>query len=211
MSKKKEEPKHDLDKILDGIDPEKLEEKYGGAHEEARNKYKVEVIRAPDREQFRKHVRNYVIHHTAEVWKARGAKGDHKMNDAEAEALAKNLLNSIYEKQGGFEGAYMLARKQGLRKVFDSLADGLKGKEKSEASALVMNSIDPQDFDGHVQIAKQYISKYGPHLPKSLKQKSPEQLAHNYDQLIKHHSELVGDIKGHLEKYEPKAKEKKAA
>lgn len=208
---KKEKPKHDLDELLKGIDPEALEEKYGGDHEAARNGWKVEVIRAADRDEFRKHTRNYIKHHTADILKRRSGKDVPEMSDAQAEALAKGILDSIYEKSGGFEGAYMQARKQGLRKVFDALADGLKNKEKAEASALIMNSIDPQDFDSHVEIAKQYLSKYGQHLPESMKKQSPEQLAQKYDQLVKHHSELIGSIKAQSEKYEPKAKVKKAA
>jgi len=97
-----------------------------------------------------------------------------------------------------------------LGDVLNKLAAGYEGKEIGAYSAHIFDSIDPLDFDTHVDLAKQYQKAYKSILPKEIKLKKPEELAKNFQELIQNHTELVTSIREQIGVYKPKAKKYEA-
>ena len=194
--------KYELDKIMDELDPNKVNEKVELKHREARRKYELKKSKVDEYDEFMDEVTKYVQHHHKEIF-------DSELPEHIASGRARRLIEAIYEKKGGLAGARDEARKGNMAKVLDGLASALESDERAHYVQHVMNQVDPQDFDGHVQLVKQYTSKYGEMLPKDFKAKTPEELANQYEGLIKHHIDVVEQAKTILEKYEPAKKEKK--
>jgi len=194
--KEEKKPKYDLDKIVGDLDPDKINEKVELSHRKARNKYALKDVQAKDYNSFMKEVTTYLKHHNKEVLKA-------DLPDHIASGRAKQILDAIYKKEGGMVGAFKDAKKGNMARVLDNLAGALENEERSHYVQHVMNQIDPQDFDGHVELVKQYVGKYGQFLPKDMKKKSNEQLAHEYESLIDHHINVVDQAKSTLKKYDP--------
>ncbi|MBW2972641.1 hypothetical protein KY359_06395 [Candidatus Woesearchaeota archaeon] len=190
---------YDLDKIVGDLDPGKINKKVELGHRKARNKYALKDVQIEDYNAFLKEATKYLQHHHKQVFGS-------DLPEHVASGKVREALDQIYKKQGGIVGAYKEAKKGNMAKVIDSLADAMESEERSHYVQHVMNQIDPQDFDGHVQLAKQYKGKFGNLLPKDLKTKSPEQLAHNYAALIDHHISVVESVKSQLKKYEPAKK-----
>ncbi|MBU2560956.1 MAG: hypothetical protein KKD17_01570 [Nanoarchaeota archaeon] len=196
--------KYDLDKIVGDLDPGKINEKVELGHRKARNKYSLKDIQIKDYNAFLNETIAYLKHHHKEVFGT-------SMPDHVASGKARQVLDQLYKKQGGIVGAYKEAKKGNMGKVIDSLADAMESEERANYVQHVMNQIDPQDFDGHVGIARQYVSKFGNLLPQDMKKKSPEELAQHYDALIDHHIGVVESVKSQIKKYEPGKPAKKAA
>ena len=203
---KEEKKKADLDKITEDLDPDKINEKVVIPHITAHHKYLPKLenkISVNDYEEFKKEVIAYTKHHHKEVYKT-------DMPDDIAFARAQQFLEAAFKNKGGFLGAYQQARKGRLGDVIKALADTEAAQHQGSYKEYIMNQIDPLDWDEHVDLVKQYKSKYQSLLPKELKQKSDEQLANNWKDLIDHHLETVTGVKGYTKKYEPKKKKEAA-
>ena len=200
MPDNKIKKKVDLDKLIEDLDPEKINEEIGMQHTDTRNKYKIDNIKAESWDDFKKQIIDYVKHHHKKIYKA-------DMPDEMAYAKAREILDDMTDRRGNkivFLGAYEMDRKGKLPKVIDQLADAFEGEHIHAYNQHVMEQIDPLDFDQHVELVKQYREKYEKFLPKEMKKQSDEELARHYQALIKHHEDVVGRVKGHLGKYEAK-------
>ncbi len=204
MADEKKKPKYDLDKIVSDLDPDKINDQVELKHREARAKHAVKNVKVDDYNAFLKEVTTYLKHHHKSVYKA-------ELPEHMASGRVREILDQIYRKEGGMVGAFREAKKGNMAKVLDNLAEAMETEERGNYVQHVMNQIDPQDFDGHVDLVKQYVGKYGSLLPKGFKSKSAEQLAHEYEGLIKQHIGIVEAAKSSLKKYEPggKKEEKK--
>lgn len=202
---KKKKPKYDLTQIIDELAPEKVNEKVEVAHRRARNKYGLKDVKIEGYDKFMNEVTSYLKHHHKEVFKS-------NLPDHVASARARMMIDNMYEKKGGIKGAMEDASQGRMGSVLDNLAGAMEQEERSHYVQHVMNKIDPQDFDGHVEMVKDYMGKYGNQLPSKFKKKSAEELAHNYGQLIDAHTNIVETAKNVMKKYEPaKPAKKKAA
>jgi len=199
--KKEEKEKPDLDKLTEELDPDKINEKVELPHIRAHHKYKLEKISITDYADFRQQIIKYMQHHHKEIFKT-------DMPDEIAFTKALEILKEFKDEAGnkGFIAAYQSARKGRLGDVIKALA---VAEEKEHSASYIHNifhQIDPLDWDAHVDLVRQYKSKYGSLMPKELKQKSDEELAKDYNSLIKHHIGIVEGAKTYIKKYEPKKK-----
>ena len=206
---KKKDSKAELDKILEDMDPEKINKEVEMKHRDARNKYDLKHHKMPDGADPYEFVLNetiaYLQHHHKQVYKS-------ELPDHMVSGQARELLERVFEKKGGIAGAQREAKAGRMDRVLNAIADELEDIERRQYVNHVFNQVDPHDFDTHVRIVDQYKSKYGDLLPEGLKQKSSEELAHMYNQLIDHHIKVVQESKSILKKYEHKRKsEEKAA
>jgi hypothetical protein len=197
-------PKYDLDKIVGDLDPGKINKEVEIKHREARNKYSLKSPKVEGYDKLMKETIAYLKHHHKEVYKS-------DLPDHMISGMARQLLDEAFKKKGGIAGAQSEAKNGHMDRVLNAVADALESQERSNYVTHVFNQIDPQDFDGHVEIVDQYKSKFGSLLPKDMKQKSSEELAHAYDQLIDHHVGIVEQAKSTLKKYKPKGEELKKA
>ncbi|MCX8147350.1 MAG: hypothetical protein N3D84_02695 [Candidatus Woesearchaeota archaeon] len=193
-----------LEKMAEDLDPEKIDKEINPKHKKARQKYKLEKTEVKDYEEFKKEIIKYVQHHHKEIYGT-------KMPDHIAFDTARRHLEKRYEESGGFIGAYTEARRGKLDEVIDALSKHIAAEERNAHVSHVMSKIDPLDYDTHVKLAKQYLDKFGNLLPKDIKKKTPEQLAHAWPDLIKSHQAIVSTAESYLKKYEPEKKEEKKA
>ena len=189
-----------LDEIIEELDPDKIYGKVGKKHEEARVKYKVEKIRAEDWEDFKKQIIDYVKHHQKALYGV-------DMDDHRAYSLAVGILSRKKE-EGGFGGleAALSAGKKSLRTVFDSIAESFQSEEENAYRLNVIHKVDPHDFDAHVELMTEYMSRYEPMLPKGLKKRKPAELAKDYTTLLQAYAAETHAHRGQLKAYEPKKK-----
>lgn len=197
MAEKK--PTYDIEKIVADMDPKKINKEVEMKHREARNKYDLKNVKADGYDSMMKEAVKYVQHHHKETMKA-------DMPEHMASGKVRMILDQVYKKQGGVAGALSEAKKGNMAKVLDSVADALENEERSNYVQHVFNQIDPQDFDGHVQIAKQYKGKFEGLMPDDMKKKSAEELAKDYEGLIHHHISVVDSVKSNIKRYEPEVK-----
>jgi hypothetical protein len=198
MSKNKEGGA-DLESIAESLDPDKIDAEVGLKHREARNKFKIEDIKVKGYQQFRKTIIDYIKHHHKEVYGS-------DMPDEMAFGQAKDILDQAYKKEGGKEGGFIQAFKQGskgnMAEVIDALARQLEGEHTHNYIRNIMHQVDPLDFEGHVKLVEQYLSKYSGSLPKAMKKKSKEQLANDYEALVQHHIGVVDSVRSKVKGYE---------
>jgi len=199
-NEEKEKKKPDLEKLADDLDPDKVNEKTAMPHLKAHHAYKLEKISVVSYDDFREQITKYMKHHHKEVYKT-------DMPDEIAFERARQILEQMFEKEGGFIGAYKKARQGRLGEIIKALADSEEQQHRVSYVRHIFQQIDPLDWDSHVDLVKQYKSKYGSLLPESLKQKSDEELAKDYQALIDHHVGVVDKAKERLKKYEPKKEE----
>lgn len=192
----KKGPKHNLDKLVDAISPKKINEKME-PHKKAHNGYKLGKTDVADHDEFVKEIKAYVKHHFKSTDKA-------DLSDDDAYSKARRLLESEFKDEGGYVGAYRKARDGDMKEVIRALAHGAQADAADSYVEHTMSQIDPLDFDAHVEIARQYIGKFKGLVSGDLKTKSPEQLAHNYQGLIRHLQSVKQSAESNLKKYEPK-------
>ncbi len=194
--------KVNLDKLIEDLDPEKINEDIGMQHADIRNNYKIDNIKATNWDDFKDQIIKYVKNHHKKIYKT-------DMPDEMAYSKAREVLEQMRDKNGnriGFLGAYELARKGKLPKVIDELSDAFEGEHTRAYTTHVMEQIDPLDFKQHVELVKEYRAKYSQFLPKGMNKKSDAELARDYQGLIKHHASVVQKVKGNMEEYEAKVK-----
>lgn len=199
-----EKPKYDLDKIIGELDPDKINEQVEMKHRQARHNYDLKDIKVTDYNKFVDEIASYVKHHENEIKKA-------ELSDEDARGMALSLVRQLYREKEGLKGAMKDAREGRMDKVLDSLANALEHTERNNYVQHVMSKIDPDDFEGHVQLVKQYKSKFEQFMPKEMKSKSAEALAKDYESLIDHHVNVVATTKDRIGEYYAGGEKKKAA
>ncbi|MFO8015651.1 MAG: hypothetical protein R6U32_00960 [Candidatus Woesearchaeota archaeon] len=191
-----EEP--DINKIvkeLQGVD-KKLE-----PHTDAlTNFYKDNELKKPgSAKEFDDIIKKYVQHHWKEVHGT-------EMPDELALQKATQIVDQIYEKEGGYAGVVKEAMKdkKKLKGVIDSLADGIEGEHKQAYIRETFSKyVDPQDFEAHKKIAGQFQEKMKGLLPEGeeIEMKDPAEMAGNYQGLVQQISGLSDNVKKSMEKY----------
>lgn len=202
-----EKKKPDLSKLTEELDPDKINEKVEKPHITAHHKYlpKLEKkISVDNYADFKEQITKYMQHHHKQIYKT-------DMPDEIAFTRARQILRTAFEKQGGFAGAYKLARQGRLGDIIKTLATAEEADHRNSYIENIFGQVDPLDWDSHVGLVKQYKLKYGQFLHKRIRKKSDEQLAHDWRPLIEHHKSVVEGAKTYMEKYEPKKKEEKEA
>jgi hypothetical protein len=191
----------DLDRLIEELDPDKINEKVGKPHAKARAKYKSEKIEVFGWEDFRKEIIKYVKHHHKAVYKA-------DIPDDQAYKIALEILEKKKEEGGfgGIQSAYKIAKDGKLQDVINSISAGMEAEASNNWRLYVLHQIDPMDFDAHTNLMKKYIDKYRAILPPKIKTKKPEELAKDYDKLLLAHADIVYQQRGVLKKYEPTKK-----
>lgn len=188
--------KANLDEILEALSPEEIGNKVRKKHQRAILSYGLKEIEVPDYESFRSHIIKYVQHHS------KTASGV-PLTEERAFALGQKILS---QGRGGFKGAFDSAKEGRLADVLKSIADAMEEEHVNDYTMHHLGKIDPFDWQEHREIAGKLIGMYKPLLKGGAK--SPEEAAHEYQQLVGAHGQLVHQVKGVYGKYERGKKEK---
>jgi hypothetical protein len=206
---KKKKPE-DLDQIVADLDPEKVNEKVVG-HDKARETYVLDKFKVKNYQEFREQLIKYMKHH----YKHKETYNT-TLDDDRAFAKAHDILDQALKKEGGFVGAYKKAKKGEMKDLLDLLAASEKEDHKENYITSVMKRISPDDtdegvFDQRVGIVKKVMDVYGKLLPKGIKKRKPEALAHQYEGFIKMYQNAVNQAKEVVGGEKEKEKSYKAA
>lgn len=179
-----------LDEILEALSPEEVGEKVRKKHQRGFLSYGLKDIEVPNYDAFRTHVVRFVQHQ----YKATNGAS---LPEERAFALGQKILS---QGRGGFKGAFDSAREGKLADVLKSIADAMEEEHVSDYTMHHLGKIDPFDWDEHRQVAEKLTGMYKPILKG--KTEAPEKIAHQYQQLVQAHGQLVSQVKGVYGEYE---------
>lgn len=190
-----------LDEILEKLDPDLINEKIEQPHADARASHGSKKTRVKAWEEFRKEVIDYVKHHHKQIYQA-------DIDDARAYQIANRILSQSREEggTGGIASAYSSSRKGRLQDTFNLVHKGMEREHIDAYNTHVFGEVDPLDFKLAESLADQYMKKYGSILPpkvaKELKKKEPGELANQWQQLARAHTEVVYAHRDAVKKYQ---------
>lgn len=182
------EKKSTLDEIVEQLHPEAIQRKIGIPHAEIRNKYKLDKVKLDDHDAFRNEIIKYVKHHWKEWYKG-------EISDEEAFGHAHQLLEAVFEKEGGYRHAYKLAKEGKMKDVIDSIASGLEQTATSSHITNALGKIDPNDYDKQTEIVSELMDRHAGLFPKDMKKKDPKHLARDYRNFTRAYANMVAAAK----------------
>lgn len=186
-----------LEEILEEIAPEKVADNVIKPHRKIRNSFRIEEPAVGSYEDFTAKLRDYVKHHWKEWYKG-------EIGDEEALGHAHDILETEFEREGGFKHAYKLAQGGKLDEVINRLSGHFEAQAKKRyITHHIRGKIDPTDLDAQTEFVGKIFDKYKALLPKGKKLKKPEYYAANHAGLIQMYSNLVDTF---LENYEEEEK-----
>jgi hypothetical protein len=194
---------YDTQKLIDKLAPAEIhkhvEDKHRKAHHEARSdKYKVDT-----HPEFAEELKTFVK-------KYKKSRDGHEPDDHRAYGEAKRLLNALFEREGGYKGAFDLASEGKLNVVLQKLSDHYEASERNDYINHAMIDIDPRDSDSHKDIAKKVVELYKGFLPKGV-ETDPDILAADYEGLLQGVHEMSKQAVKMFEKKKPAKKALKEA
>ncbi|MBI5392530.1 hypothetical protein HZA96_01550 [Candidatus Woesearchaeota archaeon] len=176
---------HDpLETILNGLDPEKVTEKVIVPHRKIRNSWKIEDPQIKDYDKFRKHISGYVQHHWKNWYKG-------QIGEEEAFGHARQVLDAVFEKEGGFQHAYKLAKEGKLDDVISAISNQFEAQSHNSYIAHQLSIVPPDDLDAQTDLVKKVFEKYKHLTPEGTKFKKPEYYARNHGKMIQAYRGLM--------------------
>ncbi|MBN2454735.1 hypothetical protein JXB11_04275 [Candidatus Woesearchaeota archaeon] len=177
-----------LDKMLEELDEEYIDNKVSKPHDKIRNKYKVEKDEIADYNTFKQEITKYVQHHWKEWYKG-------NISDGEAFAHAHEILNSALRDRGGFVEAFKMAKKGKFADVIDALSTNFESEAKQKHISSVLNSVDPLDYDTQTEIVSGLMEKQSGLFPADMKKKDPKHIARDYGKFAQHYAAIRTQVK----------------
>lgn len=184
-----------LSMILKELDPENISYKVSRIHDAMRELYVVQRITVQNFEEFMEEITKFYQHQFSAV-----ISGGHvDVPDWIASGFAREIVDKAFSRLGGLEGAYMIASKGiegGLRTVIDSIYKAIKEQQEEQyINHVLITYVDPLDWDDRIELMRQYLNRFGRSLPEGARIKSPEELAANYEEIIKLHMKALQSIR----------------
>ena len=182
-----------LARLLAELSKENLAKKIGHPIDNARGSYAPDSVTVKDGFEFNDAITSFYGH----IFRHIGSpEGNLKRSALTSEAI--ELVKAAFRRKGGYnaalaEGKYGI--NGGMRLVFDSMTERLKQEKRKNYAAMVLKvSIDPLDQDAKVGLMKVFLERVGPQLPADLKEKSPEQLALHWEEVILYYCESLDRV-----------------
>ena len=181
---------HDL---LAALDPGEIARRVSLPHDEARMLYPLRTTTVGTFDEFTGVLAEYVSYHFTRCVSHGGS-----LSRAEAAGRAKDILNQQYRRRGGdVTTAFTDARdgtNGGLRSVLDQLCEVMKAEAVERYITDVFDRyVAPSDWDGKVELIRQFIRCCGPYLSSSIRADQPERYAANYRELIRAYCDGLRD------------------
>lgn len=174
----------DLDALLEFLNPENITRQIGLNHDIARERYPTQMMLDSEL-AFRAEMTRYVKQQYAIGFRLPG------MPDELAEDPVFRILESAFERFGGYLGAVEYARVYGLRRVYEELYERLKREHENLYRATIKRRFIGVSLDDRVNFARQYLQRYGRFRSPGTPLPSPERLALNIDKWIDFQLDLI--------------------
>jgi hypothetical protein len=172
-----------LEWLLSEISDENLSRKIGHPIDEARGRYASGSVTVKNGFEFNEAIAAFYAHmfrHTA------SPTGPLDKNALSADAI--DVVEEAFAQKGGYDAALsegIHGINGGMRFVFDAMAEYLKKKHKKKyAYAVFKTALDSRDWDPKPRLMKAFMDRIGAQLPAELRNLSPEQLAHRWEEII---------------------------
>jgi len=174
-----------LTSILEQLDERYIAKLISIPHDEARMKYYLPSSTASDIDEFALMIGRYYNYHFTTCVSHGGF-----LTNAEAEGMAKEILEREYRKRGGgFVAAFNDANfgtNGGLRSILDAIAENLKAEAIERHIRKVFDDeIKPNSWEGKVDIVRQFMAHCGPDVLRQLDTAHPERYAADYEDLLR--------------------------
>ena len=173
---------HALQNMITMINAGALAQKIGIPLDSARASYHLDSVLIDSHESFNDTVTSFVIHLLSRI---RGIEADQPAEAYSGESFA--LLERTFARDGGVKGAMLEARtgvRGGMRYILDALTEQFKKEEREkEVNRVLLEALDPLDWDSQVAVIKALMERLWVHLPEDITSQPPERYA-NYVQLL---------------------------
>jgi len=178
-----------LDEILADLDPKAIQKKIKQPHRAAYRSFDHKSL--PDEDIDYASFRDVIVKYTQHHYKATNNGAD--LPSERAFATARQLLEITGEQgRGGFKAALQKAKDGDLDDVIKQLSEMLEQEHQQAYQTDVLGRVDPTDFETHKEIAGKLIDTYKPLLDDP---KSADEMAPQYESLIRSHSDLSKAIR----------------
>jgi hypothetical protein len=188
-----------LANILDLLDDAVIAEIVDIPNDEARQCYPMERITVDSYQQYHEEITIYYIHHMQAVIGPPGLPPDM------ASGHARNLIERAFHRQGGYESAYRFARSGrngGLGASLDAISQHFKEDQRERYIDHIFHTfIDHYNYEDHVELMRQYVERFGGFMPPEEVRRTPEDLARNYEELIKTHVQVINNIRSSMRRF----------
>lgn len=181
-----------LDKILGFLDPRTRAMLVSVKHDEARETFPLQKQTVDNEKEFRKVITDYY------KWQFRAIVPNAEVPDDFAGPFAWSLVEKAYGHKGGMEAAFRAAKigvDGGLSGVLNAIHMQMKKQQEEAYINHVLHSvIDSLDWNQRVELMREYLGRFAGHLSPATKPKSAEELAANWEELIKMTVELLDSL-----------------
>ena len=185
-----------LGKILGFLDPRTMAMLVSVKHDEARETFPLQKMTVENVQAFRTVTTEYY------KWQFRAIVPNAELPDDYAGPYAWSLIQKAYGHKGGVEAAFRAARfgvDGGLSGVLNAIHMQMKKQQEEAYINHVLHSvIDPLDFDQRVELMREYLGRFANQLSPATKPKSAEELAANWEELLKMTVELLDSLQKNL-------------
>ena len=197
-----------IGKMLDRLDAEHIARAVSDDHYNARATYSGHSKNTvADHAEFSHVICDYYRHHFSltivRSVTLRG--GTVSLPDHWVSSEAWRLVDQSYRDYGGYEGAYRNARSGvagGMHGVLNGIADMLRSQQEQQYIKHVLHtSVDPMDFEGKVELVRQYLDRFGGYLSPDERACSPADLARNFEDFIEDSARKISEMRRMIKHY----------
>lgn len=194
--------------ILDALGGERIARAVSDDHYNARATYSGHPKNTvEDHPEFHHVICDYFRHHFSltivRSLTLRG--GTVPLPDHWVSSEAWRLVDQSYRDYGGYEGAYRNARSGvagGLHGVLNGIADALRSQQEQQYIKYVLRTgVDPMDFEAKVELARQFLDRFGGYLSPDERARSPADIARNFEHFIEDSARKISDIRRMMKRY----------
>jgi len=194
-----------LNQLFELLDEEVIARTVSINHDRAREQYPLGDMVINSFQDFEEEITLYYQYHFAQTIGGNGA----IMADEAAAWYARSIVEGYFRRRGEglnpLETGYRTAvtgTNGGIRFIINLIADSLKRSQEEQYIEHVINTnIDPTDYNGHINLMREYIQTYSQYISDDIRLKPPELLAVEYKQLIKLHVEVINRMRNPIAVY----------
>lgn len=179
--------------VISLINENSLAERISLPVDSARASYSLDTVLAQSHEAFNDTVTSFVVHLFRRV---RGVDVSEPVQAFGAEAFA--LLERTFAHGGGIKAALLEAQtgaKGGMRYVLDAMTEQFKKEEREkEVQRVLLEALDPLDWDSQVTLIKALLERLWTHLPDDIRDHPPERYANHVGLLARAYVESMDQL-----------------